>query len=120
MDYCSEAGNNLIEERHEDQKAEVQAEFDTVLKFLQITQDWHGMKEFTSLNKKGLCEIRFKVGNVQYRPTGSFGPGSKTFTIWIGCCKKMNIYDPPNAFNRALKRRSLYEQGRATIRERSI
>jgi hypothetical protein len=48
------------------------------------TPDWRGMKEFKALGMEGLCEIRFKTDNVQYRPTGSFGPGDQTFTIWIG------------------------------------
>lgn len=119
MDYCSEAGNNLIEEWYEDQDPAVQADFDTVLKTLSMAQSWHGMQEFKALGD-GLYELRFKTGRVQYRPAGSFGPGRMVFTIWIGCCKKMNIYDPPDAFERAKKRRSLHQQGKGSLCERTI
>lgn len=119
MDYCSEAGNNLIEEWYQDQSAAVQADFDQVLKTLSIAKDWRGMQEFKALGD-GLCELRFKTGRVQYRPAGSFGPGRMTFSIWIGCKKKMNVYDPPDAFKRARKRRSLFEQGKGRLRERIV
>lgn len=125
MDYCSEAGNNLIEEWYRDQSEDVQADFDLTLKNLSIAPDWRGMKEFKSLGVEGMCEIRFTTKNVQYRPAGSFGPGDHVFTIWIGCTKKQRIYNPPDAFEKALKRkRDFYNknrnQQRGTLRERII
>jgi hypothetical protein len=39
MDYCSEAGNNLIEEWYLDQSENVQADFDATLKNLSITPE---------------------------------------------------------------------------------
>ncbi len=72
------------------------------------------------LGRHGLGEIRFKSGNVQYRPVGSFGPGERMFTLWVGCKKKQNIYDPPDAFDLALKRRRLYAQGRGSLREHIV
>ena len=120
MDYHSEAGTNLIEKWYLSQSAGVQADFDRTLKDLSIAPDWHGMKEFKSLGRKGLCEIRFKTKGVQYRPLGTFGPEEQTFTIWVGCFKKMQIYDPPNAIDLAFDRISLYRQKRGTLRERII
>jgi hypothetical protein len=125
MDYYSEAGNNLIEEWYLDQSENVQADFDTTLKNLSIAPDWRGMKEFKSLKMDGLCEILFKTDGVQYRPTGSFGPGAQTFTIWIGCSKKQNVYNPPDAFEKAKKRKRDYynkqkSQQKGTLRERIV
>lgn len=72
------------------------------------------------LGRHGLGEIRFKTANVQYRPIGSFGPGERTFTIWVGCSKKQKIYDPPNAIDLALRRKNLYTQGRGSLHERLV
>lgn len=97
----------------------VQAEFDVTLKYLSITEDWRGLTSFKPL-RDGLFEIRFTSAKVQYRPAGIYGPGVRTFTILIGCKKKMKTYDPPDAFITAKHRRKLLEQGRATLRERII
>lgn len=119
MDYCSAAGNNLIEDWYRALPEEAQADFDATLKFLSITEDWRGLKEFKMLGMEGLAEIRFKSRNVQYRPTGSFH-GERTFAIWVGCTKKQNVYDPPDAFDLALKRRKLFKRREGTLRERTV
>jgi hypothetical protein len=122
MDYCSEAGNDLIEEWYLDQDAEVRADFDVTLRNLAGTHDWHGLNEFKMLHGKqgGFGEIRFKTRNVQYRPIGRFGPNKREFTLLVGCHKKQRVYEPPDALDLAVKRWNLYTQGRASIRERSI
>jgi len=120
MDYCSAAGNNLIEEWYLDLPEEAQAEFDVTLKGLSITEDWRGMSEFDHLGRDGLCEIRFKSANVQYRPAGFFGPGAKYFSIYVGCQKKGKIYDPPDAFDLAIKRKGKVARGEASLRERIV
>ncbi len=122
MDYCSEAGNDLIEEWYLDQNPEVRADFDVTLRNLAGSQDWHGLNEFKMLHGKqsGFGEIRFKTRNIQYRPVGRFGPGVREFTLLVGCYKKQRVYEPPDAFDVAVRRWGLYKQGRATIRERSI
>ena len=120
FDYCSEAGNNLIEEWYLSQREDVQADFDTTLKTLSIFDDWRELKEFKMLGRQGLGEIRFKTANVQYRPIGSFGPGERSFTLWVGCKKKQNIYDPLDIFDLVLRRQSLYERGKVCLRERVI
>ncbi len=124
LDYCSAAGNNLIEEWYQKVlDATAQAEFDVVLKMLSVTDDWRGLSEFESLGREGLCTIRFKAGKsgkIQYRPVGFFGPGERTFSIYVGCSKKGNIYTPPDAFDLALKRRGKVERKEAFLRERTI
>ncbi len=118
MDYCSPAGNNLIEDWYLDLPDEAQAEFDVTIKTLSISADWRGMAEFESLGRDGLCEIRFKAGKVQYRPAGFFGPGAKCFSIYVGCFKKGKVYKPPDAFDLAIKRKGKVERGEAFLRER--
>jgi hypothetical protein len=120
MDYCSAAGNDLIEEWYWDLAGEAQAEFDVSLKILSITAEWRGMSEFKSLGLEGLCEIRFKAGKIQYRPAGYFGPGAKCFSIYVGCKKKGNVYTPPDAFRLAAERRAKVLRGEASLRERTI
>lgn len=120
MDYCSPAGNNLIEEWYWDLPDEAQAEFDVVLKVLSITEDWRGLSEFEVLGREGLCTIRFRAGKVQYRPAGFFGPGAKCFSIYVGCKKKGGVYTPPDAFDLAMKRRARVLRGEASLRERIV
>lgn len=119
MDYCSPAGNNLIQEWYENLPPQARADFDTTLKTLSITLNWRDLQQFKSL-KKGLGEIRFKSAGIQYRPAGYFGPGTRTFTIYVGCHKKQNIYVPPDAFNLAAKRKAKIEAGEGSLRERSV
>jgi Phage derived protein Gp49-like (DUF891) len=120
FDFHSEANNNLIEEWYKARDAQVRADFDTTLKNLSIASDWRGMKEFKHLGRKGLCEIRFKTANVQYRVAGFFGPGERTFSLFVGAVKKQKVYDPPDAFDRAIKRRDGLKQGKGSLRERII
>lgn len=120
MDFCSSAGNDLIEEWYLNLLPEAQAEFDVTLKTLSITEDWRELSEFKSLGRDGLCEIRFKAGKTQYRPAGFFGPGSKCFSIYVGCHKKGGVYNPPDAFALAIKRRGKVLRGEASLRERTV
>lgn len=119
-DYCSPAGNNLIEGWYQNLPEEAQVEFDVVLKTLSITEDWRGMAEFKALGIDGLCEIRFKALNVQYRPLGYFGPGVKSFSIYVGCKKKGSVYTPPDAFDLADKRKGRVRRNEASLIERTV
>jgi hypothetical protein len=85
-----------------------------------LTEDWRELSEFKHLGREGLCEIRFKAGKVQYRPAGFFGPGAKCFSIYVGCQKKNDVYNPPDAFDLAIKRRGKVQRGEATLRERIV
>lgn len=120
MDYCSPARNNLVEAWYCGLAAVAQAEFDVTLKTLSISEDWRELKEFKHLGRDGLCEIRFKAANIQYRPAGFFGPGPKCFSIYVGCKKKGGKYDPPNAFELALRNKNLVEQKEAFLIERFV
>jgi hypothetical protein len=114
LNYHSEAGNNLVERWYRDQSVAVQADFDVTLNNLAGMEDWRDTHEFKMLKGKysGLGEIRFKTGNVQYRPIGTFGCGEKTFAILLGCRKKGSVYNPPDAFDLALRNKGLVAQGK--------
>lgn len=121
MDFHSEISDkSVIDEWYRDLDVRARADFDTTLKNLSIVSDWRGMKEFKHLGRKGLCEIRFKTANVQYRIAGFFGPGGRTFSLFIGATKKQKIYDPPDAFEKAIKRKDGLRQGKGKLRERVI
>jgi hypothetical protein len=116
MDYCS-GSNNMIQEWYKRRDADVRADFDTTLKNLSIAPDWRGMKEFKHLGRKGLCEVRFKTANVQYRVAGFFGPGERTFSLYVGAKKKQKVYDPSDAFDLAIERRNGVKSGKGSLRE---
>jgi hypothetical protein len=120
MDYWSDADNNLIQKWYDRQNANVRADFDTTLKDLSIAPDWRGMKEFKHLGRRGLCEIRFKTANVQYRVAGFFGPGERTFSLYVGAKKKQKIYDPSDAFDLALERCNGIKNGKGSLREHPL
>jgi hypothetical protein len=121
MDYCSAADNNLIEKWYCNLPEEAQAEFDVTLKALSITEDWRELPGmFEHLGRDRLCTIKFKAGNVQYRPAGSFGPGDKRFSIYVGCRKKGKVFTPPDAFDLAIERRAKVQRGEASLRERIV
>jgi hypothetical protein len=121
FEYYSAAGNNLIAEWYLDLPAEAQAEFDVTLKTLSITDDWRSVPEFQHLGRDGgLCEIRFKAAKIQYRPAGFFGPEKKCFSIYVGCRKKGKIYNPPDAFDLAVKRREKVSRKEGSLHERIV
>lgn len=120
FDYCSGAGNDLIEDWYQDLPEDAQADFDTTLKVLSATEDWRGLKEFKMLRRCGLGEIRFRTANVQYRVAGFFGPGARTFSLFAGCQKKQKVYDPPDSFGLAMERRKRLNRGIGRLRERLI
>ncbi len=121
-DYCSPAGNNLIEEWYADQETDVQAAFDITLNNLAGLRSWHGRTDFSMLHgaHARLGEIRFKTGKVQYRPVGFFGSARGTFILLVGASKKQNVYTPPNAFDLAVTRRRLLAQNVGRTEERDV
>lgn len=120
-DYCSESGNNLIQEWYAAQDETVQAEFDTTLNVLAATGNWDGRKDFQRLKKRhaGLCEIRFTIKKVRYRPVGFFALTGNEFVLVLGCKKIIRgNYVPQNAFDLALEfRRMFLEEGKGSICE---
>ena len=131
MDYCTESGQNLIQEWYEAQGDAVKAEFDATLLTLGATEDWTatGVDEFKVLTGRhaGLCELRFDIGvrepgsrkssKRRFRPVGIWRLEYRDFIILLGCEKSGRIYIPADAFDLALEYKALFEQGRGTICE---
>jgi hypothetical protein len=107
--YVSPVGNDLVRKWYDAQTFAVQAAFDTVVLFLLQSsfEEWR-RPEFSMLKGKytKLGELRFDVGNVEYRPLGFFGPCRSEFTILIGATKKGRVYHPRSALDTALSRRA--------------
>lgn len=106
--YVSPAGRDQIEKWYAAQSDAAQAAFDAVLDYLgQREREKWRRPEFDQLGGRyrDLGELRFDVGNVEYRPLGFFGPVRAAFTILVGATKKGKIYDPRDALETALKRR---------------
>ena len=120
MEYYSEADNNMIQEWYSRRDPDVRADFDTTLKNLSIAPEWRGMKEFKHLGRKGLCEVRFTTANVQHRVLGFFGPGERTFSLYVGATKKQKVYKPSNAFDLAIKYRNGLKNGKGSLHERPL
>ncbi|MGA3077552.1 MAG: type II toxin-antitoxin system RelE/ParE family toxin [Bryobacteraceae bacterium] len=112
----------MIQEWYKHRDPSVRADFDTTLNNLSIAPapDWRNMKEFKHLGREGLCEIRFATANVQYRVLGFFGPGKNTFSLYVGATHKQRIYNPPDAFDLAIKHRNSVKNGKGSLRERPL
>jgi hypothetical protein len=117
--YVSGTGRPVVQQWYDDQNDDVQAGFDTVLEYLAQRERREWVRpEFSLLTGKysGLGEMRFDSGKVEYRPLGCFGPARSDFTILIGTTKKGKNYDPRNALDTALERKSFVgEVGRTNV-----
>ena len=65
---------------------------------------------------KGLGEIKFTAGNVQYRLVGFQRPGCE-FVILIGCTHKQDVYKPRDALTTAATRMREVKNGEAKVRQ---
>lgn len=91
-----------------------QAELDIILTEhlgIKMNHEW-GKPHYVPLGD-GLGEIRFAVGNVEYRVYGSFATG-RTFRMWLVATKHRKrkgkqSTDPPNAIEKARDRKRNYE-----------
>jgi hypothetical protein len=124
MDYCSEAGKNLIDDWCLQQTDAVQAEIDVTLRILAATENWDHLKQVKVLKAKhrGLYEIRvFRKEDVpvRYRIAGFPRPG-KEFVLLMGCKKKIGTYMPQNALDLALGLKKKFEEGKGRLNEHSF
>lgn len=107
--YNSASGQNSIDRWYQRITPEAQAEFDTVLVYLErrLRLEWR-RPQFASLGGKyrELCELRFKASNLQHRVFGFFGPSRLEFTMLVGATKKGRAYTPRGAMDMALNRMS--------------
>lgn len=84
------------------------AKMDKLITYMETTKDWTNTKYFTPLTEyNGIGEIKFFIGNKQYRPLGCYGPEKGEFTLLIGAEEKGDRFKPINAPEKAVKRRKL-------------
>lgn len=106
--FVSDRRESAVRVWYNGQAPQVQAKFDTTLKYLRDRPSWdrpyvgilHGECE-------GLIEIRLKVKRVQYRPLGFYGPLKMEFTILFFATERDGALDPPTACSIALGRKTL-------------
>ena len=88
--------------------AKARARMDRIIRHMEDTKDWTQTAYFRPLTGyNGICEIRFIVSNIQYRPLGCYGPGKGTFTLLIGAKEVGSEIRPRNAPDVATQRREL-------------
>jgi hypothetical protein len=116
-------GKDLFDQDYSDQAPEVRAEFHAVLNGLLAQADitgWCRPRGFDRLSGKkyrALGELRFKVGNVQHRPLGFFGPEQRTFTLLIWATERDGNFAPPGVRDTALQRMNLVKKNPERARE---
>ncbi len=123
LDYITEDRHNPILEWYTTLETDVRAAFDVLVQDLSGTEDWDAPKprkrKYRLLRRRhiGLCELIFRVGNRKFRPLGVLISENREF-IFLGGCEHRRFFSiPANAFDEALRLKSLFEQGRGATRE---
>jgi hypothetical protein len=99
-----------VKQWYDQQDAEVKAEFDATIEYLRPLPPAKWDRPYIGILRKdcfGLCEIRFKVNKVHYRPLGCYGPLRYEFTILFFATERDRKLYPPEACRTALARKRL-------------
>ena len=120
------SGENIVKRWCDAADYDVWIAFVTHLKFLsgqlpnRWVRPWVGKLAGGKRNRKtgcaGLIELRFDVGNVEYRPLGYFS-GKMEFTILFFAEERDGDFDPPNACQTAKERKALIDANKERARE---
>lgn len=106
--FVSTNGRNVITDWYEDLLPKEQADFDAEIEIWRTQAKWDS-RDFEPLKGqkyKSLFEHKFKSCGKQHRVFGCFGPDPGQYTLLLGCTHKDKIYDPPEAFDTALRRKN--------------
>jgi hypothetical protein len=122
-DY-KENGNNQIEIWYDGLSEDAQNMFDSLLKSNRKVKNvvhWIGFRKFLKgiLEGSKIWELGF-YSAVQHRVLAYCGPERMQATLLIGCFHKQGVYDPPDTFATALKRKSKLITGVGEHHERTI
>ena len=115
--YRLEDGTCPIRDWYDQQDDEVQALFDASMTILSATADWTDTWRFKVLTKNhaGLGEVRFKLEGPpirRFRPAGIWPPSDeREFVLLVGCEKWRHVYNPEDAFIKALEYKEKLEAG---------
>ena len=107
--YLSPTGRGDVQDDIDGLDEGIREHFLSRLRYLANTPkiDWHEPQAKKLKGVENVYEIRFKAGNIQYRPLGRFGPGEQDFTILVWAYKKQSVYTPAEAIDTAEKRGKL-------------
>lgn len=124
--FVNERGVNIVKEWCDAQSSDVWAAFVAHLSYLsgQMPNKWvrhwvgtlSGGKKSRKTGCAGLIELRFDVGNVEYRPIGYYS-GKMEFTILFFATERDGDFDPRNACETAKERKALIDANRERARE---
>jgi hypothetical protein len=110
---------DAIDEWYDRQPDQLQAKFDTRMRFLQQTpRDKWVRPYFDTLGGEcaGLGEVRFEWKNVQYRPIG-FASGEMEFTLVFVAEERGGAFVPRNTCRRSQSRKAEVTRDRERARD---
>ena len=117
--YLTPTGVDVIDEWYQGQPEQLQAKFDTRLRYLQ-QQPRSAWKRpyFDTLGDEcaGLGEIRFEWRNVQYRPIG-FASGALEFTLVMIAIERGGKFEPRSTCQIAQSRKAELIADRSRARD---
>lgn len=108
----------LVKEWYEEVGAFVWQDFKTLLKYLDGQPPANWVRPYTGKlheDCKGLVELRFDFGNVEYRPIGYYS-GKMEFTIVFFATERDGKFDPPTSCEIAQRRRDEIENDKEKAR----
>ena len=117
--YITSRGKSLVQEFYEKFDEFAWLEFKATLEYLDGQPPVNWVRPYVGTLRKecsGLFEIRFDVGNVEYRPIGYYS-GEMEFTILYFAIEKGNKFVPPTTCKIAQKRRKNIEEGKDKANE---
>jgi hypothetical protein len=106
LEYQTGLGRKVITDWRNGLPVGPRADMDLVLSDLAKSERWKWpqVDALKGDRYRGLIELRWKSSGVQHRIVGEYD-GPKRFLMYVGCTHKGNVYDPPDAFDIAYKRR---------------
>jgi hypothetical protein len=107
--FANARGEDLFDRDYRDQAPETRAEFRATVNGLLAQENitgWSRPNGFDRLSGRyrQLGKLRFKVGNVQHRPLGFFGPERGIFMLLAWATERDGKFYPPNIRDTALRR----------------
>jgi hypothetical protein len=113
-DFRSDRGENLIRTWTNGSGKPAKARLNALVRHLSVLDRVFGRDDKVGLLRKAgpchgedLVELIIRVGKVQYRPIGWFGPVGRSVTLLVGATERDDEFDPKNACDQAVTRKRL-------------
>jgi hypothetical protein len=119
LQYVSPQGRAAIDDWRKSLPVGVpRANLDTFLKTMAKSREWAPPDIDTLKGSRylGLMELRWKSGRKPHRVLG-YQSAEGEYTMLVGCTHDGRKYDPPDAFETAVRRKKQIESGEAQARE---